>query len=106
MMRVFCEDHWDELTPRIEKNELNGIALKPLGLEAIGHHKDVEEEYDGDNFEELIEQVTPVCCFLDGRTTYSDETDFEDDYEIFITTGEVPIDMIPDAFWAGPEVDI
>lgn len=109
--QAFCHDHWSELAPRINRNEVNGIALQPLALEALWAHGAVEEEFADviaaaeNDAEAVAVQASPICCWLEGRTRYADGTDFEDDYAILIAMGTTPLDDPPDAFWVDHYAD-
>lgn len=102
--QLFCEKHWKELVPRIKKNEVNGIVLQPLAFQALLGHKEALDEYDDiigsheNDVEEVLSVASPVCCWLEGRKSYSEDSDFKDDYEILIKMGTLP-DNEPDEWW-------
>lgn len=104
MQQAFCEDHWKELIPRIKDGEVNGIALQPLALEALWSHEAVLDEFEpkeGDKLDakRVVTEASPICCFLEGRTRYSEGTEFEDDYQILLAMGEYPLDERTGAVW-------
>lgn len=102
--QAFCQDHWEELIPLLENEEVNGLALQPLALEALWAHESIPENYPIDEGEKLDAQfvagdASPICCYLEGRTRYSEDSEFEDDYEILIEMGTYPLDEEPDEWW-------
>lgn len=102
---LFCEEHWSELLEKIEKVEINGIALQPLSVEALAAHEDVLEECkdiigEKDNdFDLVIKKVSPACCYLEGRTRYTEDSEiFDDDYGVLLHMGTLP-DEEPSEWW-------
>lgn len=100
----FCDDHWKELVPRIKTGEVNGIALQPLALEALLAHEDIHDDYDPDGEGDIdvafvFDDVNHICCYLEGRTRYTDDSDrFDDDYAVLVHLGTLP-DEMPDEWW-------
>lgn len=104
--KLFCQEHWNELVEDIKEGRVNGIALQPLAIKALAAHGDTQEEYDdiigshSKDFDEVLSVAAPVCCWLEGRDRYSEDSDFEDDYEILIEAGTYPLEETPEEWWA------
>lgn len=104
-LQFFCDDHWNNLRPKIERGDVNGVALQPLAMDALLCHDGVRDTYaqkiDGGNqVGELLSMAAPACCELEGRTFYADQFDgWEDDYQILLAAGSSPLDELPDAWW-------
>lgn len=101
---AFCQEHWEPLVPEIEEEELAGLALGPLVLQAVLAHGDIEEEFEpqeGDKLDaqRVLKACSPFCCWLEDRERYSEGTEFEDDLEILVEACRKPLDDKPDAFW-------
>lgn len=102
----FCEDHWDDLVPDIRDGSVNGIALQPLAIEAGLGHEDAVEEFGPEplDVEEVLPGISPICCWLEGRTAYTaDSGEFEDDYGVLVETGTTPLEDEPDEWWVNRE---
>lgn len=104
-VKLFCKEHWEELVPRIEDQEVNGIALQPLAMKALLAHEDAHEEFDDiigshdRDVDEVISVAAPVCCWLKGRRRYSNGSGYEDDYGILIEMGTYPLGDEPEEWW-------
>lgn len=105
----FCKEHWREVVPRIMAGEVNGMALVVLAVQALVAHEDIYDDYyspdgGGDlDVEFIIRDVNNVCCYLDGRTRYTDDSDrFDDDYAVLVHLGTLP-DELPDEWWVPEE---
>lgn len=97
---VFCQGHWDELVDGIKEGEVNGISLQPLAIEAVLHHGEVLDEYDTVPMGAILQDYSPLCCWLDERSKYADGDEFRTDYDILIEAGSTPLDELPDDWWA------
>lgn len=104
-IHLFCQEHWEELVPRIKDEEVNGIALQPLAMKGLLAHGDAHEEFSDiigshdRDAGEVLAVAAPVCCWLEGRTRYSEGSEFEDDYEILVEMGTYPLDDEPEEWW-------